>query len=118
MRDRLFFGNVLALIADQNNQGRFQNTRSDRCSVIKQHRRNVFACPVGDYTFEYYLDDGQHGFVRRVPTGVDIIPAGWDGLTNARQMEFVSNLYDFFRINGMTNASLDEFVHDLLKRPI
>jgi hypothetical protein len=118
MRDRLYFGNILALIADQNGQGRFQNTTDDKCSVYKQGRRHVFACPVGEYTFDYFLDTGQHGFSRHTPTGTDILPAGWDGLTHGKQMEFVSNLYEYCRRNRMTDASLEEFVESLTKRPI
>lgn len=121
MKNRIFFGKVLAEISDQNNQGRFQNTidTGGSCMVYEEKRQPFFSCKAGDYFFRYSLSTGQHLFSRPSPAfGEEQLSAGWDGLTHGEQMSFISDLYNFMYSNRMTDATLAEFVDDLSKSPV
>lgn len=121
MKNRIFFGKVLAEIADQNSQGRFQNTAETggSCMVYEEKRQPIFSCKAGDYFFRYSLNNGQHLFSRPSQSfGEEYLTAGWDGLTHGEQMAFISDLYDFMYSNRMTDASLGEFVEYLSKSPV
>jgi hypothetical protein len=115
---RLYFGNILAMIAEQNIQGRFQNTHPTECQVYKLHRKDIFSCPTNGFMFEYDLSNGQHVFTHKTTAGDEILQADWDGLTRGKQMELISNLYTFFLRNRMTDASMDEFLSIISHSPI
>lgn len=114
MTSKIYFGKILDELYHLNSQGRLRDCSGvDRCYITNIRRTPHLVVTFSGVEFEYSLADGLHALFYNN----ELLPGGWDALTNSQQMSFIGELYEFMYFNKLTEYSLKEFI-DYLSTPL